>query len=367
MARVAILLAAVVALATAAALWWWTAAAMAPTAVLVAELRAVAPFGDGALAVAQPARAGRWLFRHPEAGALLALAAPGTLAAGRRVATPARALAQAAEGPLAVWWRGDELAIAASVDAGARRGLAELAALQGLAAAEVEGRFAVASAPELLTGNRSADLPATPANGAAEHATALAWDGQWVWRVNASGGRLVAVSGHPGELPSDDGPSTATTSSGGPLLDAAGLGRFGLGERVTLIVDDDRGWGLWLGDARLSKEVGRLLGVRDGSVSDVHRTQGPFGEVWWRAGDGLAVATDEQLLAALDTLGFGEHGHLRGAEVAAALVRLSGMIEPLPGFAARASALRRATESIRGLDRARWRITRDGGIIVLEW
>lgn len=367
MVRTLGILLAIVALAAAAAWWWWTAPAGAPTVELATALGQAAAHGEGAVVIAQPSRAGRWLIRHREAGVLLAAAAPGALRTGRRMAIPARVLAQAAEGPLRVWWRGSELALAAPVDAGARQGLTEMAALRGLAAAEVGGAFAVASDSDLLVEPATATPPIRLPATAPSDATAVAWTGSRIWWVTARGGRLVAAAGDPTDPPPEAGPQEAAFTAAAPLLAAAGLDRLGLGDRITLIFADDDGWGVWLGGARLSGEVRRLLGGRGDVAGGAHRTRGPFGEVWWRADDGVAVSTDEALLSALADVAPGDHGRLQGAPLATSLERLSRMLEPLPGLASRASALRTAAASVHDLASVRWRVAPEGGIIVMEW
>ncbi len=91
---------------------------------------------DGLVAIAEPGRAARWLVRRPQALALLALAAPEAQAALPRMRSLLAALARDARGPLTLWWRGPDVAVAASVDPAAGRSLAELGGDRGRAAAQ---------------------------------------------------------------------------------------------------------------------------------------------------------------------------------------------------------------------------------------
>jgi len=356
-----------VTLAAAAAWWWWTAPALAPAAELAAALQWVPAPADGAVAIARPVRFGRWLFRHPQAAAVALVAAPDARRAGERLAPVARALAHAASGPLVVWWRSGEAAVAATVDAGARHGLAELAARAGLAAAEPGGAFAVATTPDLLAGGTG---PATGVAGGAElagDATALARVAGRSWRVRCAADALRATAGGPVAPPSGGAGSSAVTAAAGRLLGAAGLGRLGLGERAALLVGPDGGWALRLDDVRPSPELRRLLGGDAGGAAAVHRSVGPFGEMWWRADDGLVLASGEAWLRRVAEVAAGEAGSVRGAEVAAALRRVATALSDVPGFAARSQRLAAAADAVAGVRVARWRLDAAGGMIEMEW
>ena len=86
---------------------------------------------DGAVALAKPARAARWLTSHPQALVLLKLAAPTANKTLPRIRGFLVALASEARGPFCVWWRGAELAVGAEVVAEPAKALRQLAALEG--------------------------------------------------------------------------------------------------------------------------------------------------------------------------------------------------------------------------------------------
>lgn len=372
MRRIAVLLAlAALGGVVASLAWrWWTAPPRARAKTLAAAAAAVAAQADGLVVIAEPDRALRWLVRRPQALALLELAAPEADAALPRMRALLAALARDARGPLAMWWRGPDIAAAAPVGAAAARAIGDLAAIEGIPLRAAPGgagdvTVATASAATLLDGGGGTG----PRDGAPPELAALARRGARWWRVEAGRDRLELVSGIPPELLPAAGPSVVTTGDLAALaaLLGSGNGLPHVPARLAIAGDD---WALALPSITPSPQLQRLLslgGDTPGAAGARH-WRGVLGDLWAAPPPGFAVASRPEMLAAVaGAPPTGEAGAVRGADLAAACVRVADAIEGIPWLGPRAAALRRAAPLAASLRLARWCITPTGGRILLEW
>ncbi len=349
---------------------WWTAPPRSRTEALAAAAAAVPAQAEGLVAIAEPDRALRWLVRRPQALALLALAAPDADAALPRMRALLAALARDARGPLAVWWRGPDVAAAAPVGAAAARAIGELAAIEGIPLRTAPGgagdvTVATPSAATLLDGGRGGG----PRDGAPPELAALARRGACWWQVNAGRDRLELVSGSPPELPPAADTSVVTTGDLAALAALLGSGN-GLPHVPARLAIAGNDWALALPATVPSAQLQRLLslGGDTPAAAGARHWRGVLGDLWVAPLPGFAVASRPELLAAVAGAPLaGEAGAVRGADIAAACVRVADALEGVPWLGARAAALRRAAPLAASLRLARWRITPAGGRILLEW
>lgn len=356
----------------AAAWWWWTAPPDADAAALEAAAATVPAGADGLLVVGRPARAARWLLRRPQAAVLLAAAAPGTEGSFARLRAALEALAGEARGPLAVWWRGPDVALSAEVGEGAGRALRTLASLQGL---PVRSRptgpgavtVAIASDGTLLDGPAGR----RPATGAPHRLAALARVGPRWWRVLAARGALDLLAGDAPQLPPPGGASTVATADLGRL--AALAGPPGVLPHVPCsLAFGPAGWALVVPGTALGPTATRLLTLGGdapaAAPAGARRWRGVLGELWAAPGSDLTVASSAAMLAARPAPpGPEESGIVRGPELAAACLRAADAFDALLVLGPRAVALRRAAPAVAAVRLARWRIVAAGGTIRLEW
>ncbi|HQT94426.1 MAG TPA: hypothetical protein PK435_07335 [Thermoanaerobaculaceae bacterium] len=371
MRRIAVLLAlAALGGVVASLAWrWWTAPPRARAETLAAAAAAVPAQADGLVVIAEPDRALRWLARRPQALALLALAAPEADAALPQMRALLAALARDARGPLAVWWRGPDVAAAAPVGAAAARAIGDLAAIEGVPLRATPGAgdvtVATASAAALLDGGGGPG----PRDGTPPELAALARRGARWWRVEAGRNRLELVSGVPPELLPAAGPSVVTTDDLAALaaLLGSGNGLPHVPARLAIAGDD---WALALPATTLSPQVQRLLSLAGDAPAGagVRLWRGVLGDLWVAPPPDFAVASRPELLAAVaGAPPAGEAGAVRGADLATACVRVADALEGVPWLGARVATLRRAAPLAASLRLARWRITPAGGRILLEW
>jgi len=367
MRRLALPLAVAAALAAAAALaWlWWTATPAAGERELAAAL-AAAPAADGRAAIAQPRRAARWAMRHPQSLALLALAAPAARAAVPRLEPLLRPLAAAARGPLVVWWRGRELAVAARVPAGAARAVALLAARAGVATRTDGDLVAVASDPALLA------APAAPPPAAGEAgAAALVETAGRLWRVTAGRSALAAAAGAPPALPEAGELSRVDALDAGPLLAALGAaGASGAGP-ARLALAAGRGWAAAIPlaalPALLREGLARSAGGRREGGGD-RLWKGLLGEVVLRTdAERVILATSADLLAEVAAPPADDRGSVAGADAAWLAADLAAALARVPLLSREAAALRSAGELAGGLRHARWAGGPGGAAVELVW
>lgn len=362
MLRFVALAAAILAVVVAAFLWWWMLPPAAPGMVLAAAAARAPADIDGMVVLAAPTRFARWLIRRRQATALLLVADPDAAQALGRLEPVALASARTASGPLVMWWRGDATAIQIDAAPGGRRALAELAAVKGLVVGTAGDAITIATEAGALGPPGRRAPPAKPGRYAG---LALA-GGRWWW-VEVARERLRAVSGEAAIAPELEGASVAVTAAPARLLGLAGRG---IGRRVAIIVAPSSGWAFWLRGVEPSPLLRRLFGERreGGGASEAHRLSGSFGEVWVVLDDGVALASSRELVTRVRSLGGeGEHGAVRGADLARALASLAGLVEDVPGMSRQGRELQRAGEQLRGLDAARWRVDPRGGTIIMEW
>lgn len=348
----------------AAAWWWWTAAPAASVGELATAL-AVAPAADGRIAIAQPRRAARWLLRHPQALALAALAAPQARAALPRLQPLLRPLAEGARGPLVLWWRGEELAVAARLRPGAASALAMVAARAGVAFQVTDGVAAVATDAALLEASAT---PAAARTGG--RAAALAEIAGQEWRVVARTSSLAASTGTAPELPEATDVSRAATVDATGLAAAWGfrVDAATLPARVALAAG--QGWGaavpLAIVPGFLRDAIPRA--GSDGALAPAVVWQGLLGEVSVRAGaDRLLVASSAAMLAEVEPPPTRDEGSVTGADIAWVAAELAATLDLVPFFSRETRALRAAGAFAAGLERARWRATATGARIEMSW
>jgi hypothetical protein len=360
-------------LATTATLaWrWWTAPPQDDAGALATAIAAVPAGTDGALTIAQPGRAARWLATHPQAVLLLRLAAPAADRSLPRLRRFIVALASEAQGPLSLWWRGAELAAGAEVEPGAARALQRLAALEALPfrmRPSQERTFAVAAAstPDLV-GEGDGTVPRV---GPGPLAALARCGGRW-WRARCGRSTLELVAGDPPETPASTGPGFVVTSDLAALVAAVAPIRWVPAAPARLLFDGS-GWAVELPATPLSREVRRLLTLGGDAAADsppgARHWRGILGDVWTLPGPGLAVASRPNLLATLphDAV-VGEAGRVRGADLARFLERVLAAAEEIPGSAAYVAGLQRAVPVVEELRQARWHLLPQGGRIVLQW
>ena len=367
-----VLLFLVVAAGGAAAWWWWTAPPARSERALISSPGAVPSDADGVLLVADPARTARWAAGHPQALALLPLAAPAARNAGAELRNLLTALIRKAPDVLVAWWRGHEIAVSGLLDAEAAASLERAAALTGtpcriLPQGHGSAVAEFASSPALLEVRRPFAWPA-PMPG--ERSALCYTAGRW-WRVETHRNRLELRSGAPPELPPRVGPSVVATADLASLGDLLGAGR-GLPHAPARLAFDAAGWAVALGDSEAAPELQRLLTLGGDAPADApagaRHWRGVLGDLWVLPGPPLAVASNRDiLLAVAGGPPSGELGSVRGQDSAAALLRLAAGIEAVPLLATRADTLRRGAAALAKLRLARWRLVPAGGCIVLEW
>jgi hypothetical protein len=362
----AVATAAVLAALVGAALWLWNLPPQATPVSLAASAATVPGDAEGLVVMATPKRLVRWLTRHTQAAGLVLLADPAGLAAARRLAPAARAMAAATLGPVRIWWRGAELAVGAEVDPGGRRALELLATGEGLAF-DGSGSFAsVATSPALLGGSSGRGPSILPKSPCA----ALARVGPRWWWVNVQRSRLTATTGAVPPLPVAVGPSRLTTTRLAELIAPIEAVAPLAPSRASIVVEAGTGWGLALPGARLSPTVRRLLGgdARIPAGPTPEHWHGLLGDLWVERTGALAVATSPRLLRALRGDDFGpESGRIRGRDAAYLLNRLARLAREVPGLDRTETDLSAAADRIETLRSAAWRVTDSGGIILLEW
>jgi len=356
----------------AAAWWWWTAPPAESEQALTSFPGVVPSDVDGALLLADPARAARWTAGHQQALVLLSLAAPAarhTTPESRQLLT---ALARNAGTEIVAWWRGRDLAVAALVDAETAATLERAAALTGASSRLIpRGKGGVvlelATSPALLQPRERLSWP-SPVPG---RRFALCFAGGRWWRVDAERNRVELWCDAAPVLPSRTGPSIVSTASVATLAEALGAGEV-FPQGAARVVVDGREWAVALSKIDFAPEVKRLLALGGDapaeSPSGIRHWRGVLGDLWALPGPGLAVASSPAILAVLGAdQPDGELGSLRGAEMAAACRRLADGIEALPLLSARAAGLRRGAPALAAVRVARWRIVPAGGRISLEW
>jgi len=374
MRRLTLLLATVGVLAAAAVLgWrWWTAPPREDADALAAALASTPAGGDGALTLAQPARAARWLASHPQAAILLKLAAPAADRSLPRIRGFILALASKARGPLSLWWRGTELAAGAEVEPRAALALQRLAALEGLPfqvypATGGAVTVRVGSAIELLGRGEDGPAPAIERG----RLGALARCGERWWRIRASRSTLELVAGDPPDAPKPTSGALVTTSDLAALVAAVEPVAWVPSAPACLVVDRG-GWGVALPATVLPRDVRRLLAVAGDVAAETppgaRHWRGLLGDLWVRPEPALAVATRPDLLDRLPQEAItGESGVVRGSDLARLLTRVADVADGVPGGARYSSGLRRAALVLEALRLVRWRLLPQGGRIELEW
>jgi hypothetical protein len=354
MRRLALLIGLAVVLSVASWLgWrWWMAPPLQPAATLAAEAARLPEAVDGAVIVGEPGKAIRWLFRHPQAGALVGVASGEARRRADTLRGGTLAMARDARGPLRLWWRGRELAVAATVGAGTRDGMREVAAMGSLAfaaspAGDGAGEVALATSADLLRGSSA---PPGPAPDGRWSAVAFL-GGRWWW-VRAERDRLEAVTGVPPATPELVGRSVVTSTDVHALL-AALSPSLDHHAPARLLVDEHGDWAVALPATHASRTAERLLAAAGITTAPV--------------GDGTAFASTSALLPALAGPVRGDEGAVRGGDLAALARRVAGAEVVLVVTGADADDLRRAADLLDGLRAARWRVTPAGGRVVLEW
>jgi hypothetical protein len=374
MRRLTLVLATVGVLAITATLaWrWWTAPPQEDADALAAGLASTPAGADGALTLAQPKRAARWLASHPQVVLLLRLAAPAADRSLPRLRRFIVALASESRGPLSLWWRGAELAAGADVNPKAVSALQRLAALEGLPshvypAARGAVTVRVGSAIELLGRGEDDSVPGTERGTLAALARC---GGRW-WRIRAGRSTLELVAGDPPETPASTGPGFVVTSDLAALVVTVAPIRWVPAAPARLLFDGS-GWAAELPATPLSRELRRVLTLGGDAAADAppgaRHWRGLLGDLWVLPGPGLAVASRPDLLATLphDAI-VGEAGNVRGADLARLLERVLAAAEGIPGSAAYVAGLQRAVPVVEGLRLARWHLLPQGGRIVLQW
>jgi hypothetical protein len=374
MRRLTLLLATVAVLAASAVLgwWWWTAPPREDADALAAELASTPAGADGALTLAQPERAARWLATHPQGAVLLKLAAPAADRSLPRLRRFLLALASEARGPLSLWWRGAELAAGAQAEPRAASALQRLAALEGLPfnvypAAGGAVTVRAGSAIELLGRGEEGPTPTIERGTLA----ALARCGERWWRIRAARSTLELVAGDPPKAPEPTSVGLVTTSDLAALVAAVEPVTWVPSAPACLVVDRD-GWGVALPTTVLPREVRRLLtlggDVAAETPTGARHWRGLLGDLWARPEPALAVATRPDLLDRLPREAIsGESGMVRGSDLARLLRRVADAADGVPGSARYCAGLRRAAPVLEALRLVRWRLLPQGGRIELEW
>jgi hypothetical protein len=359
--------------AVAAIAWrWWTAPPRADAGALVLALAVAPADADGALALAQPTRAARWLAAHPQALALVGLAAPAAERSLPRIRGFVLALATKARGPVTVWWRGAELAAGAEVGAGAVSTLRRLAALEALPlrANPATGgavTVSVATAAEILGAGETLPGPRVEPGSLA----ALARCGGHLWRARAGRSTLEVVTGAATTLPGETGPETIITSDLAALLSPVVPAGW-LPRAPARLLFDSGGWAVQLPATALPNEVRALLALGGDAAAasppGARHWRGVLGDIWVLPGAGLSIASRPDLLAELPQGTVeGESGNVRGEDLAHVVGRVAAAADGIPGSAGFVRGLHRAVAVLAGVRRARWRLVTQGGRIALEW
>ncbi len=349
---------------------WWTAPPRGPASALAAALALAPGESDGAIALAQPGRWARWLASHPQALALLRIAAPSADRSLPRLRGFLTALAREARGPVTLWWRDGELAGGATVGAGASRALQRLAALEGFAIRtrpRASGVLVTVATADPLLGEPRLQAPPGGPNALA----ALARVGANSWRVHVGRSVLELTSGDAPAFPPVTAANPVATGDVAALLAPAATPGW-LPHTPARLAFDARGWAVSLPEATLSPEVARLLSLRGdlpgGGAGGVRRWQGPLGDLWVRPGAGITMASEPGVLEALPAASItGESGSVRGPDLARACRRIAEACDHFPGGEDLAAGLRRAAPLLDRLKSARWRLLPAGGHVLLEW
>jgi len=371
MRRLALVLLIVVVVVVAAwGTWrWWTAPPSASTTSMVAAATLAPDNADGLLVIADPARTARWLVRHPQALGLLPVAAPaayGTIASLQPVL---RALTDAAQGPLVIWWKGHEVGFGEATDTRAATGLHRVAELRGLAFDAGDTTVRIATDATLLDGGRCA----APTPPGVSHLAALARVRSGWWEGEASGATLAFRHGTP-----PDPPAPAPASR----LEAADASA--LGAALTLPVEPfhgpaclafaaGRGWALALPTASWPAPLRAALGGRwpqpaPGAVPGAERWSGLAGELFVLPRRGVIAASDAVMLAAVANCdGRRDEGSLAGADLAWAATSIASAGDRVAPLGPRLDRLRQAAPQLAKLAGVRWRLGADGGVVLLEW
>jgi hypothetical protein len=374
MRRPAILLATAGALAVAVVLVWrsWTSPPLEDAEELAAAVAAAPASADGAVALARPARAARWLTSHPQALVLLKLAAPTANKALPRIRGFLVALASEARGPFCVWWRGAELAVRAEVGPDPAKALQQLAALEGLA---FRARPTAGGALSVAASSSSALLeqgdPGPQPRIGPGMLTALARCGGRWWRVRAGRSTLELAAGDPLELPASTAIDLIATSDLAALV-AAVAPLDWLPSAPALILFDRAGWGVALPTTAISRDLRRLLTLGGDTAIErppgTRHWRGLLGDLWALPGPGVAVASRLDLLGKLPREGIvGETGAVHGADLARFLKRVADAADGFPGSVSYVAAMRRGAPLLESLRLARWHLLPLGGRILLEW
>jgi len=356
------------ALTAAAGVLWWTAPPRASAGELSRVAALVPSAMDGAAVVAQPQRAARWLARRPQALALAHLAAPHSGPTMARLRPLAPAIVVAADGPLAVWWRGADAALAVRVPRGSVRALEEIAARAGLPTRTEGGVFVTATSPGLL---RPAGLAPPPLQGQGHLAALVSSNGRW-WRVRLGRSRLDATSGLSVQLPEPSPGSVARVADAADVLMPLLALPMPSGPAFLLVEPSDR-WGLSLPAVRLGRIARSMLRFQGSTpapsgADGVERWSGLLGEIWVNPERGVLLASHPDLVARLaqETHAVDE-GTFHGRDAAWLLDHLASFAEQLPGLADASAKLRRATPEAADLDTVRWHLEEHGGSVQLTW
>jgi hypothetical protein len=356
----------------AASWWWWFTApphaALTDLAALAAEAQADA---DGILIVGDPARAGRWLARHPQAMLPLAFAAPETVPASERIAPAARVLAGRSRSGLILWWRDGDIALAARVDERIVASLVPLAASGALNLTHEETHAAGQRLVILATGPGLLDArggPA-PAVGTGKGAALCRIGDRW-WRVTATRSVLQCASGEPPRCADLGERSEATFSDLRRNLPA--VAAFGAGRPLSLILAaDPHGWALALPGLTLPSHMTRLLSAGGDTAatgaSGPRRWEGALGEVWVDSRHGLALGSSPERVGEVAGRPISDAGAIRAGEVSRLVESAASRLDRVPGLAREVSALRAFSRSLSGLRSARWHVGAEGGHVRLEW
>ena len=346
---------------------WWSAPASEPAARLAAVAAGAPTSAEGVVVVAEPRRVARWVIGHPQALGLIAVAAPQTTATLSSLRPVLQALVGAAKGPLALWWRGPDVALAATVGGGARSGIERLAALRGLSFAARGDEVRVATAAALVENGPGLTPPPPPARRIAVLASAR---GRW-WIGTIRPGALLLESGDapqpPPAAPTSSLRSADLAAVAGPL----GAPREPFHGAACLALSAQRGWALALPAASLPEALRAVMGGRTatpGPASGTERWDGALGELIVLPHAGLTVASDATMLASVVPCAAPpEEASLRGTDLAWAAARLGAAMRHTWIFAPQGEQLADAAPLLASLGRACWRLTREGGVIELEW
>jgi len=349
----------------AAAAWWWTRPPRASAAELQQALRLAPAQADGAVAVAEPSRAGRFLARRPQAILLLAAAAGPATEALASLRPTALALGAAARGPLVLWWQGGEGAVAARLEPAARGAFLEVAA-RGSAVATCGGDWcAVATVAELLPRDEEPADAAVASSGAL---AALGRVGGRLWEVRARERWVEASAGTapPCPTPRPDRSAVALPEAGA-LLAQLGVRGVPVGP-VRLAADDGNEWAVAFPRLRLEGLARRLLGGPPAGTPEPSLWRGLAGAIWVSERDGTALASSPAALALLpDTGADASQGVIHGRHAAWLLSRAASLAGRIPGLPLRQRDLTRAAALAQEIDAVSFRVEAGGGRIVLTW